>query len=141
MNGSENKTPLALMEQVIMVFVFALAAALCVQVFVYARAVSVSMEERDRGINICQSVAETAKLCSGELEEMEAYFDGYKKDDSFLLFYDEKWNVVKETDDNICYQVAFRVLEEGEFCSSGEVVALKKGDNAEIFSLQIAWQQ
>lgn len=141
MNGGENKTPLALMEQVIMVFVFALAAALCVQVFVYARTVSVSMEERDHAITVCQSMAEAAKICMGDAVEIAARFGGCEEENMVLLAYDEQWNVTERDADNAYYQVRFIVLEDKGVWGSGEVSAMKVEENTEIFSLPIAWQQ
>lgn len=141
MNEGENKTPLALMEQVIMVFVFALASALCVQVFVYSRTVSISMENRDRGMVICQSIAETAKCCLGQLEEMNAILDGCESDNELFFFYDEKWNQVEEGNSKASYQAVFHVVEEDEFYQSGEVTVLKTKDGSEVFSLQTAWQK
>lgn len=141
MNGSENKTPLALMEQVIMVFVFALAAALCVQVFVYARTMSVNMERRDQAMVVCQSIAETAKVYAGRVGEMCKSLDAGEGENELFLFYDEEWKTVKADDANACYKVWFRVLEKSEFCGEGEVVALTLADETEIFSLEIAWQE
>ena len=51
-----SKTPLALMEQVIMVLVFALAAALCLRAFVLSDRISRDCEERDRAIMAAQTV-------------------------------------------------------------------------------------
>lgn len=56
-----SKTPLAMMEQIIMVLVFALAAALCLRAFVWSDQVSRSGEERDRAAVLAQSAAETIK--------------------------------------------------------------------------------
>lgn len=140
MNDGGNKTPLALMEQVIMVFVFALAAALCVQVFVYARTVSVSMEERDHGIVICQNIAETAKECKGNLETLQERMEGSREENEFVLYYDDKWNQIAKNQ-AVCYRAAFRVLARDEFCSKGEVLIIKSVDDTEIFSLPVAWQE
>ena len=56
-----SKTPLALMEQMVMVLVFALAAALCVQVFVLSDRTSRYGEARDRALLEAQSAAEALK--------------------------------------------------------------------------------
>lgn len=142
MNNGENKTPLALMEQVIMVFVFALAAALCVQVFVYARTVSVSMEERDYAMVECQSVAETAKDCAGNIEEMRKYLEnGCVGENELSFYYDEKWEAVQSEDETAYYQIVFHIVELSELCGNGKVSALKLTDGTEICSLPVAWQE
>ena len=56
-----SKTPLALMEQMVMVLVFALAAALCVQVFVLSDRTSRYGKARDRALMEAQSAAEALK--------------------------------------------------------------------------------
>ena len=56
-----SKSPLALMEQVIMVLVFALAAALCLRVFVFSDLASTRNEAVDRAVLECQNAAETMK--------------------------------------------------------------------------------
>ena len=66
-----SKTPLALMEQVIMVLVFALSAALCLRAFVYSDTVSRACEERDRAVMAAQTAAEALKLCRGDFAEAE----------------------------------------------------------------------
>jgi Tfp pilus assembly protein PilX len=59
-----SKTPLALMEQLVMVLVFALAAALCVQVFVLSDRTSRYGEARDRALLEAQSAAEALKAAT-----------------------------------------------------------------------------
>ncbi|MDO4530820.1 MAG: hypothetical protein Q4C06_02465 [Bacillota bacterium] len=60
-----SKTPLVLMEQLIMVLVFALAAAICLQVFVYAEQVSQRNEALAEAALLAQSTAEELKESSG----------------------------------------------------------------------------
>ena len=56
-----SRSPLVLMEQLVMILVFALAAALCLQVFVFADRVSARSEQTDRAVLVCQNTAETLK--------------------------------------------------------------------------------
>ena len=60
-----SKTPLALMEQVVMVLVFALAAALCLQVFVFSNQMSEKNRDTDRAVVLAQNTAELLKACGG----------------------------------------------------------------------------
>ena len=45
-----SKTPLAMMEQLLMLLVFALAALVCLQVFVFSGQTSRRNEARDRAV-------------------------------------------------------------------------------------------
>ena len=54
-----SKTPLALMEQVIMVLVFALAAALCLQVFLVSGQMSEKNRDTDNAVLLAQNAAAT----------------------------------------------------------------------------------
>ena len=67
-----SKSPLALMEQVIMVLVFALAAALCLQVFVLSDQMSEKNRDTDRAVLLAQNTAEMIKACGGVEEAAEA---------------------------------------------------------------------
>lgn len=90
-----SKTPLALMEQLVMVLVFALAAALCVQVFVLSDRTSRYGEARDRALMEAQSAAEALK--SGD----ETYFTARSAasgDGGWSISYDAGWNSVTDAD-------------------------------------------
>lgn len=90
-----SKTPLALMEQLVMVLVFALAAALCVQVFVLSDRTSRYGEARDRALLEAQSAAEALK--SGD----ETYFTARSAasgDGGWSISYDAGWNSVTDAD-------------------------------------------
>ena len=56
-----SKTPLALMEQVVMVLVFALAAALCLRVFAFSNQLSQRNEDIDHAVLLAQNTAEMLK--------------------------------------------------------------------------------
>ena len=62
-----SKTPLVLMEQLIMVLVFAFAAAICLQVFSYAEGVSQRNEALAEAALLAQSTAEEIKSSGGEV--------------------------------------------------------------------------
>lgn len=56
-----SKSPLTLIELVIMIAVFALAAALCLQAFVWADLKSDANQQRDRALLAAQTAAEQIK--------------------------------------------------------------------------------
>lgn len=57
----KNRTPLVLMEQLIMVLVFALAAAACLGLFAKADAISRETARREEAVVLAQSAAELLK--------------------------------------------------------------------------------
>lgn len=90
-----SKTPLALMEQLVMVLVFALAAALCVQVFVLSDQTSRRNEERDRALLEAQNAAEALK--SGD-EDYFAALSAVTGDGGWSISYDEDWRSMTDAD-------------------------------------------
>lgn len=90
-----SKTPLALMEQLVMVLVFALAAALCVQVFVLSDRTSRRSAERDRALLEAQNAAEALK--SGD-EDYFAALSAATGDGGRSISYDRDWQSVTEAD-------------------------------------------
>ena len=90
-----SKTPLALMEQLVMVLVFALAAALCVQVFVLSDQTSRRNEERDRALLEAQNAAEALK--SGD-EDYFAALSAVTGAGGWSISYDEDWRSMTDAD-------------------------------------------
>lgn len=90
-----SKTPLALMEQLVMVLVFALAAALCVQVFVLSDQTSRRNEERDRALLEAQNAAEALK--SGD-EDYFVALSAVTGDGGWSISYDEDWRSMTDAD-------------------------------------------
>ena len=76
----KNKTPLPLMEQLIMILVFALSAALCLQGFALADHLSRQQKSREKAVVIAQNIAETLKAFSGDyasaFEQTGGVWDG-----------------------------------------------------------------
>ena len=57
----KDKTPLLLMEQLIMILIFALTAALCLRGFAYAAKLSREIRQQEQAILLAQTAAETLK--------------------------------------------------------------------------------
>lgn len=97
-----SKTPLALMEQVVMVLVFALAAALCVQVFVLSDRVSRENAARDRAMLEAQNAVELLKSTDGttaeRLSRAAETLGGQYEQGLLYLDYDKNWNPVDGMD-------------------------------------------
>ncbi len=86
-----SKTPLFLMEIVIMLLVFSLSAAVCLQIFVGARGISEESRRLDRAVLEAQTAAEYWKATGGDLDETAALMHTQAGNDGFSVFYEEEW--------------------------------------------------
>ncbi len=80
-----SKTPLALMELVIMILIFSLAAALCLKAFLWSDSLSAASETRDKAVIQVQTAAETIKACSGDFAEAASILGGQASADGQSL--------------------------------------------------------
>lgn len=149
--SARSKTPLALMEQVIMVLVFALAAALCLWVFTWSDRTSKAAEAADEAALVSQSVAETLKYegrqtdgdVSNALEATADRLGGNFDNDVLTLYYNGDW---EQTDapDAYVLQVTEEPAESGESDSrlgKATVAVTDASSGEEIFQIPIAWQR
>ena len=141
----KSKAPLALMEQMVMLLVFALAAALCLQAFVKSDDISEQSRDKDRAVELAQSVAEIVKSCGGDLDAaaeklgVTADSDGM----AFMIDYTEDWELA---DGTMRYTLGVYKDEDSGvpgLGTGGVWVRDEKywGDTAELFRMEIAWQE
>lgn len=140
-----SRSPLALMEQVVMVLVFALAAAVCVQAFALADRISRHNEATDRAVQLCQTAAETLKASGGDLQAAQraaaVRMGGAVDDGLWYVFYDENWSP-GAAPDAAAYTLQVRAAQMqagGPVKADVRVVSLEAGN--ELFSLTAAWQE
>ena len=135
-----SKTPLALMEQVVMVLVFALAAALCLQVFVFSNRMSERNKDIDRAVLLAQNTAEMLKA-RGSLEGAAEVMDGEIQQTLWRSYYDEALNpVAKRT--SAYYEVNTLPEHTGvEGLEKATVEVFRYNGNEALFSLTVAWQE
>ena len=135
----KSKSPLALMEQAIMILVFAFAAALCMQAFVKADSLSKGLEARDRAVNISQTVAETVKALDGDLGLAAKALGGAVRDEELLLYYNKEWIAVEETE--AVYRLRLVCVETGRYLTKSEISVEALKDGEELFRLPVSWQE
>ena len=122
-----SKTPLALMEQVVMVLVFALAAALCLRIFAFSDEASRRAHEKDRAVLLAQNAAETLKAYGGVREAQ-------------TLWYDDLGAPCSE--ETAAYEVHVQPLKNGvPGLGEAEVCVCPVGEEAPLFALTVAWQE
>lgn len=126
-----SRTPLVLMEQMVMLLVFALAAALCLQVFVRSDNISKDEESLCRAAFLCQSSAEVIRGCGGDTDAALAEA-AEKLDGAF-----ENGILYMEPEDGFCLRA--------EGVPSGtkglnRVLVTAERDGEKIFEISVAWQ-
>lgn len=117
-----SKTPLVLMEQLVMVLVFAMAAAICLQVFGLSDRLSKENEARAEAALLAQNTAEELKSSYGEalLDWEEADGIYYMEEEGCRLQVQ-----AAETEISGLRKVELQVLQEEEV----------------LFEIPVAWQE
>lgn len=121
-----GRSPLVLMEQVIMLAVFALAAALCLRVFVLSDQLSRQGEIRDQALLQAQSAAEVYRHCQGQGDQAVELAGGSWDGTSWTLLWDESWQPVEQAD-----QAEYRLTVTPED-SGNELLGPDGGDRAGV---------
>lgn len=135
----KSKAPLALMEQMVMLLVFALAATLCLQAFLKSDEISKRVEERDRAVTLCQSVAEVIRSDGGKPDDAlsgAAQKLGYNYDQGLLWEeYDKNWN----SDSEGVYRLTAQEVPTDITGLYSARVAVEYEEET-LFELTVAWQ-
>ena len=147
-----SKSPLALMEQVIMVLVFALAAALCLRVFVFSELASTRNEAVDRAVLECQNAAEFLKSTGLAVDEAQAELadrmGGTVSQGLLQVCYDEVWDVIPENGDDCVYVLDVQGIPaevDGLARVRIRAAAVQDisvgGSGEDLFAIDVAWQE
>ena len=135
-----SKSPLALMEQVIMVLVFALAAALCLQVFVLSDQMSEKNRDTDRAVLLAQNTAEMIKACGGVEEAAEAV-GGTIRQTMWSSYYYEDLTPAPDAESGY-YHVGVLPMNSGvEGLGQAAIEVFRWDGNEGLFALTVAWQE
>ena len=126
----KSKTPLALMEQLVMVLVFALAAALCVSCFVAADRLSDRYAVRDDAVLVAQSAAETLKGCGGDYEETAELLDGQWENGVVTVHSNDRYTLVITPEDS-----------GHELLGRARVDVYAVADDSLLFGIAVSWQE
>lgn len=136
----KSRTPLVLMEQMVMLLVFALAAALCLQVFVRSDNISKDEQSLCRAAFLCQSSAEVIRSCGGDtdsaLAEAAEKLDCRFENGVLSMELDEEWNPVSGGG---CRLRAAGVPCETAGLNTVLVTAERGGET--VFEIEVAWQE
>ena len=134
-----NKTPLVLMEQLVMVLVFALAAALCLQAFVLADNRSRQAEIQDQALLEAHNAVETLKSCAGDYETAAQLCRGTWDGTVLRVFYDEAWqSTVEETP---AYTLTATPVDSAYTLLGRAEIAVADEDGVTLCAFPAAWQE
>ena len=109
-----SKSPLTLIELIIMIAVFAVAAALCLRAFVWSDIKSADNQERDRAVIVAQTAAEEIKAAHHAADYVE------KKDG---------------------FTVSVACQETGSQYLGSALVTVADEDNNTLVELTVSWQE
>ena len=88
---TRSKTPLFLMELIIMLLVFSISAAVCLQVFSGAKKISEESRKLDAAVMQAQKVAECWKASHGDLKKTADMLYVIPDETGFKLYDEENW--------------------------------------------------
>ena len=120
-----NKTPLVIMEQIIMILVFTVAAALCMQVFVYSNKLSVQNQQRDNAVLLAQNMAERLKYSKEEVASP--------------IFFDENLQPINDAEE-FAYMLAVDYDNSDPYLWIAKIT-VQQNCNEDIFELAVAGQR
>ena len=87
---THSKTPLFLMELLIMLLVFSISAAICLQVFAGARRISDESRRLDLAVMQAQTAAECWKASHGNLDKTAELLNAKAEKNGFSIYDEEK---------------------------------------------------
>ena len=123
----KSKSPLIMLEQLLMLLVFALAAALCLQAFTLADSLSKGAGQQDSAILEVQKAAETIKYCGGDMEQAAEMLDGQWNDNLLQVISDDCIIYAEKQDSGMAHMGSARLWADDD-----------KGQ--ELFAISVAWQ-
>lgn len=126
----KSKSPLALMEMLVMVLVFALAAALCLSAFALSERLSETNETRDQAVLAAQTAAEVLKSCGGDYEQAARLLDGVWSGGTLAVHTNGKFSLFVTPVDGGHSLLGSALVE----------VYSDRNDNL-LFDLTVAWQE
>lgn len=145
MRTEKNKSPLVLMEQVIMIVVFALATAICVKMFAQAGLMSKRLCATDRAVALCQTAAELLKAEQGNYEAVVYELTGQQTSGTVTarelkVYYKEDWRPAEAADGAEYVLCVTEEAPEGNVVK-GNVQVLSVKDKTLLFGLPVSRQE
>ena len=122
----KNKTPLALMEQLVMILIFAAAAAFCLRLFLTADQTSKRNEALSQAVILAQNTAEEFKHSQPEILE------------ETCIYYNRDWN--ETTKEEGIYRLEIREEESSVQGLSRVRIEVFDAEGL-LFGIPASWQE
>ena len=137
----KSKTPLMLMEQLIMILIFALAAAWCMRLFVHAAKLAEQNEAVFQASFLAQNTAEEIKSRGGAFDELFFSEEWKQEHGVWIRAYDADWTPISESEhEGALYRLEVRE-EETELSGLVKVRVSVWNEEQELFAIPVAWQE
>ena len=121
---THSKTPLFLMELIIMLLVFSISAAVCLQVFAGAKRISAESSRLDTAVIQAQNAAECWKATKGDIAETAEMFGSETDGNSFSVYDEENWIHMEFTCEGPKADIIIMNGEKEIFSLTSEVVMI-----------------
>ena len=133
----KTKSPLVLMELLIMLAVFALTAVICLRMFVLSDQVSRRSAAVDRAVLTAQSVSEQLK--HGSLSDYMEEQGATCTDGNWLLFYDAQWTPLSDGSSS-AYRLSVTYEDSGDPLLWFASVSISTAEGEELIVLPVSGQ-
>ena len=121
---THSKTPLFLMELIIMLLVFSISAATCLKVFVGARKVADESRRLDTAVMMAQTAAEYWKSTHGDLAETAQMMGAVPNEDRFVVRDEKNWIYLEFVSEDMTACIDIMNGEEKIFSLTCEAVMM-----------------
>lgn len=135
-----SKTPLLLLELVIMLLAFAMAAGLCLRVFVSADLQSKRNEAQDMALLRLQNAAEMIQQLRGDLSAASEVYGGDYHDGQWRVCYDAQWNITTQGAPAHYILLAQGAQTDVTYLGQAEIIVTDAA-NVPLGTLSIFWQE
>ncbi|MCL2840037.1 MAG: hypothetical protein FWE05_04610 [Defluviitaleaceae bacterium] len=136
-----SKSTLFLMEQVVVIAVFAFFAAVCVKILVFSYLTTVDAVDTRMALLAAESVAESYKAFSGDLEMVEETLCGgnrrrYHDENSVVFFYDDNW--IPTSEYYAYFELLLRKENPEDIVVFADIAVRRISDSNELINLRVA---
>lgn len=130
-----SRTPLVLIELLVMLMVFALASGLCVRAFVWAGITSEDNYSRDRAVLYAENAAQVIKSCNGDFEEASEILGAEDGSDG------ESFTLEITAGNGTMILKAEKTSGGGEKLLGTARITVAASGGEEIFAINTGWQE
>ena len=121
---THSKTPLFLMELIIMLLVFSISAAICLKVFAGAKRIADDSRRLDAAVMMAQTAAEYWKSTYGDMDKTAEMMGAVSKENRFVVRDEEHWIYLEFYNEDMTAYIDVKNGEEMVFSLTFESVMI-----------------